>query len=226
MNETLFYLLGIALVAAAVIVAFLGLRIGPLPGLEIGDGRGHCAVRGPGRRDGGLRLAQRRGRAGAPRGRARRSRRPRTSPEGDEGEAAEEVGSGVAADEAAEEAGATAAADGAQVFDDAGCGGCHTLADAGSTGTIGPDLDEALAGQSPTFIEESIVDPNATIAQGFTADVMPQTYGDDLAPEELEALVAYLSESTGSGLAPSGRPGRARFRTRLRSSGWSAAVIT
>jgi mono/diheme cytochrome c family protein len=32
-------------------------------------------------------------------------------------------------------------APGAQVFADAGCGGCHTLAAAGSTGTVGPSLD-------------------------------------------------------------------------------------
>ncbi|HEX4746375.1 MAG TPA: hypothetical protein VFU99_05775, partial [Gaiellaceae bacterium] len=25
------------------------------------------------------------------------------------------------------------------------CGGCHTLADAGTSGTIGPDLDDAFA---------------------------------------------------------------------------------
>jgi cytochrome c oxidase subunit 2 len=114
--------------------------------------------------------------------------------EGDEGEAAEEVGSEVAADEAAE---GTSAVDGAALFAGAGCGGCHTLADAGSTGTTGPDLDEVLAGQSPAYIEEAIVDPNATIADGFGADVMPQTYGEEFSEEELAGLVDYLSESTG-----------------------------
>jgi hypothetical protein len=32
-------------------------------------------------------------------------------------------------------------AEGGRVFDDAGCGGCHTLADAGATAKVGPDLD-------------------------------------------------------------------------------------
>ncbi len=32
--------------------------------------------------------------------------------------------------------------DGKQVFTSAGCSGCHTLKDAGSTGTIGPNLDQ------------------------------------------------------------------------------------
>jgi cytochrome c6 len=34
---------------------------------------------------------------------------------------------------------------GRQLFLDAGCGACHTLADAGTSGTIGPDLDDAFA---------------------------------------------------------------------------------
>ncbi len=34
---------------------------------------------------------------------------------------------------------------GKQLFLDANCGACHTLADAGTTGTIGPNLDDAFA---------------------------------------------------------------------------------
>src|SRR6185312_8439871 len=36
----------------------------------------------------------------------------------------------------------TASAQGKQVFDTAGCKNCHTLKDAGSTGTVGPNLDD------------------------------------------------------------------------------------
>jgi mono/diheme cytochrome c family protein len=32
---------------------------------------------------------------------------------------------------------------GKEVYAQSGCGACHTLADAGSTGTIGPNLDQA-----------------------------------------------------------------------------------
>ena len=32
---------------------------------------------------------------------------------------------------------------GKQVFETAGCEGCHTLKDAGATGTVGPNLDQA-----------------------------------------------------------------------------------
>ncbi|MGH2951513.1 MAG: c-type cytochrome, partial [Solirubrobacterales bacterium] len=59
----------------------------------------------------------------------------------------------------------------------------------------GPDLDGALKGKSAEYIETSIVDPNAEIAEGFPPDVMPQTFGDDLTPEELTALVDYLVQS-------------------------------
>jgi mono/diheme cytochrome c family protein len=90
----------------------------------------------------------------------------------------------------------TATVDGGQVFADQGCAGCHTLAAASATGTTGPDLDATLKGQDPAYIEEAIVDPNAQLAEGFPPEVMPQEYGSLLSPEELDALVQYLSEST------------------------------
>jgi cytochrome c553 len=88
---------------------------------------------------------------------------------------------------------------GAQVFDAEGCAGCHSLAAAGATGTIGPNLDTELAGKDPAFIETSIVDPDAEIAKGFQSGVMPVDYGDVLTPEDLANLVAFLSQSAGSG---------------------------
>ena len=77
-----------------------------------------------------------------------------------------------------------------------GCGGCHALADAGSTGGTGPDLDEGLAGKDDAFIEESIVDPSAEIAEGFQDGIMPPSYGQSLTPAELDSLVKYLAEVT------------------------------
>jgi hypothetical protein len=38
--------------------------------------------------------------------------------------------------------GSSALAAGKSVFESAGCSGCHTLKDAGSTGNIGPNLDQ------------------------------------------------------------------------------------
>ncbi|HEY1855390.1 MAG TPA: cytochrome c [Solirubrobacterales bacterium] len=86
---------------------------------------------------------------------------------------------------------------GAQVFVSKGCNGCHTLAAAGSTGVTGPDLDEALPGQSAAEIEEDIVDPNAKITPGYPANVMPQNFGETLTEEELKNLVEYLENEAG-----------------------------
>jgi cytochrome c oxidase subunit 2 len=74
------------------------------------------------------------------------------------------------------------------------CGGCHKLADAGTAGGVGPDLDAALKGKDAAFIKQSIVDPNAEIAKGFNANIMPDTYGKLLNASELDALVKYLEE--------------------------------
>jgi cytochrome c551/c552 len=81
---------------------------------------------------------------------------------------------------------------GRAVFESQGCGSCHTFAPAGSSGTVGPNLGEVLAGKDAAFIRQSIVDPNAEVAQGFSANVMPQTYGDQLSPKQLDDLIAFL----------------------------------
>jgi mono/diheme cytochrome c family protein len=85
---------------------------------------------------------------------------------------------------------------GAQVFANNGCGGCHTLAAAKSGGTVGPNLDEVLPGQSAAMIEQDVVKPNASIAKGFPPNVMPADYEQSLTPKELEDLVQYLLQST------------------------------
>jgi mono/diheme cytochrome c family protein len=86
---------------------------------------------------------------------------------------------------------------GGQVYADNGCGSCHTFAAAGSTGNIGPNLDEVLPGDSPSMIETSIVDPSADIAQGFSDGIMPPTYGDVIEPADLKLLVKFLYDNAG-----------------------------
>jgi cytochrome c oxidase subunit 2 len=76
------------------------------------------------------------------------------------------------------------------------CATCHTLADAGAKGEVGPDLDKVLKGKDAAFIKESIVDPDKEIAAGFQAGVMPGNFGDTLSAEQVDALVKYLSEVT------------------------------
>jgi mono/diheme cytochrome c family protein len=88
---------------------------------------------------------------------------------------------------------------GAQVFANNGCGGCHTLAAAGTGGVTGPNLNEVLPGQTAAMIEESIIDPNAHIAKGYPANVMPSNFKTIIKPSEIEQLVQYLISSTAKG---------------------------
>lgn len=88
---------------------------------------------------------------------------------------------------------------GAQVFANNGCGGCHTLAAAGSGGVTGPDLDEVLPGQNAAEVEEDIVDPNKEIAKGYPANVMPGNFGQTISKKEIEQLVEYLIKETSKG---------------------------
>jgi len=90
--------------------------------------------------------------------------------------------------------GGAAAPSGEELFTSSGCAGCHTLAAAGATAKVGPDLGK-LDDASDAFIRKSIVDPNAQIEKGYKPDVMPQNFGSDLSKEELDALVKYLLES-------------------------------
>src|SRR4051812_17866496 len=46
------------------------------------------------------------------------------------------------------------------------CGACHTLSEAGTSGTTGPELDKALKGKDAAFIKQSIVKPDAQVAPG------------------------------------------------------------
>ena len=77
------------------------------------------------------------------------------------------------------------------------CGSCHRLADAGTEGEVGPDLDKVLVGKDADFIHESIVNPNAEIAPGYQPDVMPGTFGDSLSDAQLQSLVEYLLKTAG-----------------------------
>lgn len=77
------------------------------------------------------------------------------------------------------------AARGKQVFASAGCAACHTLSDAGATGTVGPDLDAA--------------EPSA----GLVADrvthglgVMP-SFAGKLSAQEITDVAAYVSGAAG-----------------------------
>jgi mono/diheme cytochrome c family protein len=74
---------------------------------------------------------------------------------------------------------------GLAVFTRMGCGGCHTLAAAGSTGPIGPDLDQRLPNHTPESLTAVIVTPPA-------GSIMPDNFGDRMSDDELATLVDFL----------------------------------
>jgi cytochrome c oxidase subunit 2 len=86
--------------------------------------------------------------------------------------------------------------DAEQLFSSNGCSGCHTLAKAGATAKVGPDLGK-LGNVSANFIRTSIEDPNAEITKGYKPNIMPQDFKDKLSKAELDALVKYLLEAQG-----------------------------
>jgi cytochrome c551/c552 len=99
--------------------------------------------------------------------------------------------------------GATGNADNGKVIftGSGGCGGCHTLAAAGTTGAVGPDLDSLAADASKAgepldaFIKSSIVDPGAYVPSGYSDGVMPTTFGSTLSASDINDLVAFISAS-------------------------------
>ena len=109
--------------------------------------------------------------------------------------------------DAAKEAAASKANPGLAVFSNSGCGGCHTLAAAKSSGKTGPPLDDVSAdfarakAQGKTsatelagFLKESIADPNKYIAKGYAPGVMPTGFAGNLDPKQFDALIAFLTK--------------------------------
>jgi mono/diheme cytochrome c family protein len=121
-----------------------------------------------------------------------------------EGKDAEDVAAYVAfaAQRSGEDSGALAqaglagATTGEQIFTAAGCAGCHKLTKAGANGTIGPSLDDLasspdIKGNPEDYVRESILNPDAVIAQGYNAGVMP-SFDGKLTDKQTQALVQYL----------------------------------
>jgi mono/diheme cytochrome c family protein len=75
------------------------------------------------------------------------------------------------------------------VFASSGCGGCHTLAAAHATGTIGPNLDTL----KPNY--------RAVTAQVTNGGGVMPSYKSKLSPQQIADVSAYVVTSTG-GTAP------------------------
>jgi mono/diheme cytochrome c family protein len=75
--------------------------------------------------------------------------------------------------------------DGKAIFASAGCSGCHTLAAAGASGTVGPNLDEAKPSK------ELAID-RVTNGRGG----MPSFKGQ-LSDAQIEAVATFVAENAG-----------------------------
>ncbi|HEU0336598.1 MAG TPA: c-type cytochrome [Gaiellaceae bacterium] len=73
---------------------------------------------------------------------------------------------------------------GADVWSANGCGGCHTLAAANASGTVGPNLDDA----KPSY---ELAVTRITEGQG----AMP-SFGDSLEPQQIADVAQYVVDST------------------------------
>ena len=71
---------------------------------------------------------------------------------------------------------------------EAGCGSCHTLADAGSSGSVGPNLDEVQPKPDAALVIDRV-----TNGKG----VMPSFKGK-LTDQQIKELAAYVSTTAGS----------------------------
>ena len=74
---------------------------------------------------------------------------------------------------------------GKKIFRSAGCASCHTLADAGATGTIGPNLDQA----KPSY-------RRATARVTLGKSPMPSFKGQ-LTPQQIADVASYVVTATG-----------------------------
>ena len=101
-----------------------------------------------------------------------------------DGAATAPAGESTAAGESTVAAGGDAAA-GKVVFT-ANCGGCHTLADAGTSGAVGPNLDDAKP-------DVALVTARVTNGQG----AMPP-FKDSLSEADIANVAAYVSSAAGA----------------------------
>ena len=103
----------------------------------------------------------------------------------------------------------TGAAAGKAVFTGAaGCSGCHTLAAASATGTVGPNLDQRLKADCASAASKSvrgatlqecihtaITKPYAYLPSGYSSGIMPSNFGQRLTSDQIQALVNFLASA-------------------------------
>ncbi|MEA3278263.1 MAG: c-type cytochrome [Pseudomonadota bacterium] len=76
-----------------------------------------------------------------------------------------------------------------------GCQACHSML--GTESPVGPPLSDVGARLSQEQIIQSILEPDAEIAEGFSEGVMPGDFAEKMTVRELEMIIELLRESRG-----------------------------
>ena len=83
-----------------------------------------------------------------------------------------------------------------QLIAELACIGCHKFDEPGPL--VGPSLWDIGARQDEAYIRQSILEPNAVIAEGFPPMLMPTDLGEKMSGVEFERLVQWLKEHKGA----------------------------
>jgi cytochrome c oxidase subunit 2 len=89
---------------------------------------------------------------------------------------------------------------GQKVYESYGCKACHTL---DGSDLVGPSFLGAYGRQveledgsstlaDEVYIYNSVVDPNLQVVQGYPANVMPQTYADQISDEQIQDYIEFM----------------------------------
>jgi cytochrome c2 len=83
-----------------------------------------------------------------------------------------------------------------QLIAELACVACHKFDEPGQL--VGPSLWDIGARQDEAYIRQSILDPNAVIAEGFPPMLMPPDLGEKMSGVEFERLVQWLKDHKGA----------------------------
>jgi cbb3-type cytochrome c oxidase subunit III len=100
------------------------------------------------------------------------------------------------------------------------CGGCHTLAAAGTSGTVGPNLDDAFRGDKQQHFKQSTITDVVLVQIRQPSPPMPKNLVKGQEAQDVAAYVAAVA-GTGNANAPSpsqlGTDGKAIFKAECSS---------
>jgi cbb3-type cytochrome c oxidase subunit III len=120
-------------------------------------------------------------------------------------------------------------ANGKALYTSAGCGGCHVLADAGSQGTVGPNLDDAFAADRQQGFKQNTIE-NVVLDQIREANPpMPKNLVKGQSAIDVSAYVAAVAGTGGAGAKPPsqlGNDGKTIFQSQCAGCHTLAAAGT